>query len=162
MFLLLAGFLMPALLVFGLFHLLTWVNLFGVNGKEFWRRVGLTSALSHIILACGFFAFSYVDYSMNLKTTLAGTGFDGFLFDQSEFWRLMAIFDTAPMLALLGLFAVLDRLSVDAPAPVAVSLAVTLAVGTVQWYFVGGGIGLLLERFWSGLKSDEDVDEDWL
>jgi hypothetical protein len=38
---------------------------------------------------------------------------------------------------------------------------VTLVVGTLQWFFVGGGVGLLLERFWSGLKSSDDADEEW-
>ena len=162
MFLMLAGFLMPALLVFGLFHLLAWGNLLGMSGRVFWKRVAITSAISHVILACGFFGFSYLDYNMNLNTTLSGIGFDGYLFNRSEFWRLMAIFDTAPMLALLGLFALLDKVGVAAPAPVAISMIVTILVGTVQWYFVGGGIGLLLEKFWSGLKSNEDVDDDWL
>jgi hypothetical protein len=32
-------------------------------------------------------------------------------------------------------------------------------VGSVQWYFVGGGIGLLLERFWTGLKTGDDEGE---
>src|SRR6185295_9034566 len=145
MFLLFAGFMMPVLLVFGLYHLLTWFDVFRINECAFRKRIGLTSAVSHIILACGFFVFSYIDYNMNLNTTLVGIGFDGYLFNRSEFWRLMVIFDTAPMLALLGFFAVLDKLAVNPPAPVAISMLVTLIVGTVQWYFVGGVIGLLLE-----------------
>jgi hypothetical protein len=34
----------------------------------------------------------------------------------------------------------------------------TYVAGTVEWYFVGGGVGALLSRFWAGLKTD---DEDW-
>src|SRR5215470_9575732 len=98
MFLLFAGIMMPVLLVFGVYHLLTWFNVAGINRRTFWKRVGLASAISHIILVAGFFAFSYFDYSANKDTMFLGLGFDRYLFDRSEFWRLTAIFDTAPML----------------------------------------------------------------
>jgi hypothetical protein len=162
MFLLAAGFTMPVFLVFGLYHLLTWFNLLNISSRVFWKRIALTSAISHVILAVGFFIVSYVDYTMNLQTALVGLGFDGYLFNRSEFWRVMTIFDTAPMLALLGIFGTLDKLGINPPLLVAGTMAVTLLVGTVQWYFVGGGIGLLLERFWSGLKSNDETDQDWL
>jgi hypothetical protein len=42
------------------------------------------------------------------------------------------------------------------------TLAVTYIVGTVQWFFVGGGIGLLLERFFEGLKTPDPEDDEWL
>jgi hypothetical protein len=157
-----AGFTMPILLVFGLYHLLTWFNVMNLNARVYWKRVAVTSAISHIILASGFFIFSYIDYNLNKTTTMLGQGFDVYLFDRSEFWRLMVIFDTAPMLALLGIFAILDNLGMNPPLLVAGSILVTLLVGTLQWYLLGGGIGLLLERFWTGLKSGDDTDEDWL
>ena len=153
---------MPVLLVFGLYHLLTWFNLMNIAARVFWRRIALTSAIAHVILASGFFVFSYLDYSMNRQTSLAGLGFDGYLFNRSDFWPLMSIFDTAATLALLGVFGILDKLGLNSPLLVAGTIAITLLVGTVQWYFVGGGIGMLLERFWSGLKSGDDTDEDWL
>lgn len=158
----LASLLIPGLLVFGLFHLLTWLNVRNLNSLTFRKRVSVTSALSHIILAVGFFAFSYADYLINQRTTLAGVGFDGYLFNQSPFWRLAQIFDTAPMLALLGVVYLLDKLGIDLPIMVALAFVIMLSVGTIQWYIVGGGIGLLLERFWSGLKTADDEDEDWL
>jgi hypothetical protein len=161
MLMMIAGFLMPVLLVFGLYHLLSWSNLRDWNSKTFRVRVGLASAIGHIILASGFFAFSYFDYNLNRSTTMAGVGFDNYLFNGPEFWRLMAYLDTAPMLALLGFFAILDRLGLDPPYLVAWSIAITLVVGTIQWYLLGGVIGLLLERFWSGLKTGDDEDEDW-
>ena len=105
------------------------------------------------MLASGFFVFSYVD--------AAGADFAAYLFNRSGFWRLMAIFDTAPMLALIGLFTVLDRSGVNPPGLVPMTLAVTYVVGTLQWYFVGGAAGLLLERFWSGLKTGDEPDADW-
>src|SRR5262245_12867932 len=158
MFLLLVGLLMPILLVFGLYHLLTWYNVAGINRRPLWQRVGMAAAISHILLVAGFFAFSYFDYNANRNTTLAGFGFDGYLFNRSEFWRLMTIFDTAPMLVLLMIAAVLDRVGLNAPL-VLVAAGVTLVVGTVQWYFLGGLAGVLLSRFWSGLKTGDD---DWL
>ena len=161
MFLLIAGFTMPLLLVFGLYHLLTWFNVLTMNDRAFRQRLGIVSAASHIILVTGFFIFSYFDYRMNQNTTLIGLGFDGYLFNRSEFWRLMVIFDTAPMLALLGILAILDKLGLNPPFMVALSIAVTLIVGTLQWYLVGGGVGLLLERFWTGLKTSQDAEEDW-
>jgi hypothetical protein len=161
MFLMIAGFLMPVLLVFGLYHLMTWFNVINVTRRAFWKRVGLASAISHIILTIGFFAFSYLDYAMNQNTTLVGIGFDGYIFNRSEFWRLIMIFDTAAMLVLLAIVSILDKLALNPPFMVAIAFLITLVIGTVQWYFVGGAIGLLLERFWSGLKTGDDVDEEW-
>ena len=151
---------MPALLVFGLFHLLTWFSLFGINELPFWKRVGMASAISHGILVAGFFLFSYIDYRMNQNTTFVGLGFDAYLFNRSEFWRLTAIFDTAPMLALLALAAILDRLNWNPGNMVVVAIALTLLIGTVQWFLVGGVAGIVVQRFWSGLKEGQ-TDEDF-
>jgi len=161
MFVMIAGLLMPVLLIFGLYHLLSWFNPRDWNSKSFRVRVGMASAISHVILASGFFAFSYLEYNTNRTTTMAGLGFDVYLFN-GEFWRLMLYFDTAPMLALIGVFGVLDRLGLDPPYLVGWAIAITLVVGTVYWYLLGGVIGLLLERFWSGLKTGDEEDEDWL
>src|SRR5437867_10434991 len=91
------SFLLPALFVFGVYHLLTWFNVFHINKRVFWKRVAITSALCHVLLASGFFAFSYIDAT---ETT-----FGNYLFYVSHFWRLMTIFDTAPMLVLIGTLA---------------------------------------------------------
>ena len=148
----LATFLLPPLLVFGVYHLLTWFNVLRINERVFWKRLAIASAVSHTVLASGFFVFSYVD--------AAGADFAAYLFNRSGFWRLMAIFDTALMLALIGLFTVLDRSGVNPPGLVTMTLAVTYVVGTLQWYFVGGGLGALLERFFEGLKTP-DPEDDW-
>ena len=148
----LATFLLPPLFVFGVYHLLTWFNVLRINERIFWKRLAIASAISHVALASGFFVFSYVD--------AAGADFAAYLFNRSGFWRLMAIFDTAPMLALIGLFTVLDRSGVNPPGLVTMTLAVTYVVGTLQWYFVGGGLGALLERFFEGLKTP-DPEDDW-
>jgi len=160
MFLMLAGFTMPVLLVFGLYHLLTWTDAFRINERIFWKRVGIASAVSHVILTIGFFVFSYIDYRMNQTTTFAGLGFDAYLFNRSEFWRVTTIFDTAPMLVFLGVALVLDKLNLNPGGLVAIAIGITIVVGTVQWYFIGGGIGALVGRFWSGLKAAQDEQED--
>jgi hypothetical protein len=161
MFLMLSGFLMPVLLVFGLYHLLTWVDVFSINSRAFWKRVGFASAISHILLTIGFFVFSYIDYRLNQTTTFAGLGFDAYLFNRSEFWRLTAIFDTAPMLALVAVAAALDKVNWNPGGMVPLAIAVIFVVGTLQWYWVGGAVGVLVERFWTGLKTAQQDDEEW-
>jgi len=31
----------------------------------------------------------------------------------------------------------------------------------LQWFFVGGALGALLEKFFEGLKTPEPEEEDW-
>ena len=147
----LASFLLPPLFVFGVYHLLTWFNVFHINEAVFWKRVAMASGISHILLASGFFAFAYVD--------AADADFGVYLFNTSNFWRMMTLFDTAPMLVLIGLFTALDRAGVNPPGVVAITLVITYIAGTLQWYFVGGGVGALLERFFEGLKTPDPEDE---
>jgi len=158
----LASFLMPPLLVFGVYHLLTWFNTFGINGRTYWRRVALASGISHLFLVTGFLVFSYLDLRNHVRLDGADTAFGPFLFNRSDFWRLMTVFDTAPMLAILVLFSVFDRMGINPPGLVVVTFALIYVVGTLQWFWVGGGIGALVEKFWAGLKTgDEEEDEEW-
>jgi hypothetical protein len=150
----LASLLLPPLFVFGVYHLLTWFNVLRINERVFWKRVAITSAISHILLASGFFVFTYLD-------ARDATPFDVYLFNRSDFWRLMTIFDTAPMLVIVGVFSGLDRAGVNPPGLIAWTIAITYVVGTLQWFLVGGGIGALLERFFEGLKTPDPEDEDW-
>src|SRR4030095_2470612 len=149
----LASFLLPPLFVFGVYHLLTWFNVFRINERVFWQRVAIASAISHILLITGFFVFTYFDARNAMP-------FDVYLFNRSDFWRLMTIFDTAPMLVIVGLFSGLDRAGMNPPGLVAWTIAITYVVGTLQWFFVGGGIGALLERFFEGLKTPDPRGED--
>jgi hypothetical protein len=98
--------------------------------------------------------FAYVDAS--------GNAFGPFLFERSYFWRLMTIFDTVPLLVILGLFSLMAQADINPPGILFLTLAITGFFGTVQWFIVGGGIGALLERFWTGLKTGDDEDEEWL
>jgi len=148
-----ALFLSPALLVFGVYHLLTWFNIFRINERVFWKRVALTSAVCHILLASGFLIFSYID--------AAGSTFGPYLFDRSSFWKLLTVLDTAAMLAVLALFSILDRAGLNPPGLIAITIAVIYIVGTLQWYLVGGAIGALLERFFEGLKTPDPEEEEW-
>jgi hypothetical protein len=161
-FLTIASFLLPALFVFGVYHLLTWVNAFRLNQRVFWIRVAIASAISHVLLATGFFVFLYVDFQNRLRLEAVDTSFGAFLFGRSDFWRLITIFDTLPMLAVLGVSAGLDRAGINPPGLLLATFVITYVAGTFQWFWIGGGIGALLERFWAGLKTGEPEDDEWL
>jgi hypothetical protein len=154
MLLTLASFLLPPLLVFGIYHLLTWFNVARINERVFWKRVAITSAVCHVLLATGFFAFSYLD--------AIDVNCGAYLFNRSNFWKLMTIFDTAAMLVIIGLFTAFDRAGMNPPGLVGMTLGITYIVGTMQWFLIGGGIGALLERFFEGLKTPEPEDDEWL
>ena len=153
MLLTLAAFLLPPLFVFGVYHLLTWFNVLYINKRVYWKRLALASAMSHFFLLTGFLVFWWF--------VAGGAPFGPFLFNNSEFTRLMRIFDTAAMLAILALFSAMARAELNPPGILLLALAVTYIVGTIQWFLIGGGIGALLERFWSGLKTPDEPDEEW-
>jgi hypothetical protein len=147
------SFLLPLLFVFGVYHLMTWFNIFHVNKRVFWKRVAITSAICHVLLATGFFVFSYFDATE--------TSFGNYLFYISNFWRLMTIFDTAPMLVLIGTFSLFAREGVNPPGLIGITVAITYVIGTIQWFLVGGGVGALLERFFEGLRTPDPEEQDW-
>jgi hypothetical protein len=148
-----ALFLLPPLLVFGVYHLLTWFNVFRINEAVFWKRVALTSAVCHILLASGFLVFSYID--------AGGSTFGPYLFDRSSFWRLMTVLDTTAMLVVILLFSIFERAGLNPPGLIPMTVAIIYIVGTLQWFVVGGGIGALLERFFEGLKTPDPEEEEW-
>ncbi len=156
-----ASFLMPPLLVFGVYHLLTWFNTFGINERTYWRRVALASGISHFLLVTGFLVFWYIDLKNHVRLEGTDTAFGPFLFNRSDFWHLMTVFDTAATLAIVGLFSVLDRMGINPPGLVMVTFSLIYIVGTLQWFWVGGSIGALLEKFFAGLKTGDEEDEDW-
>src|SRR5262249_22908736 len=149
-----ASFLLAPLFVFGVYHLLTWFNIFRINERVYWKRIAIASAISHILLFTGFLAFSWFD--------AAGAPFGPYLFNNSEFTRLLRVFDTAAMVTILLVFSAMARAEVNPPGLLVLALSIAYVAGTVPWVLIGGGIGALLERFWSGLKSREDEDEEWL
>jgi hypothetical protein len=146
-------FLLAPLFVFGVYHLLTWFNILHINERVFWKRVAIASALCHILLAAGFFAFSYFD--------AGGANFGPYLFNESNFWKLMEIFDTAAMAVILLVFSGLDRAGINPPGLVSLTIGLTIVVGTAQWFFIGGAIGALLERFFEGLRTPDPEEQDW-
>jgi hypothetical protein len=121
--------------------------------------VALVSALAHVLLATGFFAFTVFDYQTNRDLAGYDLSYGAFLFDRSQFWPPMAIFDTLPMAVLAGFFRLLQWLGLALPGLLVIAIVVTYVVGTAEWYFVGGGVGALLSRFWEGLKTEDE--EDW-
>src|SRR3989442_16028782 len=120
----LASLCLPPLLVFGVYHLLTWFDAFGINERAFWKRVALASAICHVLLASGFFVFSYFDFQAHLPLEPEEAKFGAYLFNQSDFWRLTAIFDTAPMLVIIMLFSFFDRTGINPPGLVVWTLAI--------------------------------------
>jgi hypothetical protein len=150
----LAAFLLPPLFVFGVYHVLTWFNVVHINERVYWKRVAIASAIAHVLLLSGFLVFSWFE--------AAGAPYGPFLFNNSEFTRLMRIFDTAPMVVILVIFSALARAGINPPGVLLLALAITYVVGTLQWFLVGGAIGAILERFWSGLKTADEEDEEWL
>jgi hypothetical protein len=149
-----ASFLLAPLFVFGVYHLLTWFNIFRVNERVYWKRIAIASAIGHVLLLTGFLVFSWFD---------AGDApFGPYLFNNSEFARLLRVFDTAAMLIILAVFSAMARAEINPPGLLALTLAIAYLVGSLQWFLIGGGIGALLEKFWSGLKTGEDEDEEWL
>jgi hypothetical protein len=157
----LASFCLPPLLVFGVYHLLTWFDFFGINERAFWKRVAITSAICHVLLTSGFLTFSYFDFQAHLRLEPEDAKFAPYLFNRTDFWRLMTIFDTAPMLIIVGLFSFFDRAGINPPGLLGWTVAITYIVGSLQWFALGGGIGAFLERFFEGLKTPEPEDEEW-
>ena len=153
------GLPLPLILVFGMYHLMTWFNILRINRLVYWKRVALVSAIAHVLLATGFFVFTVFDYQTNRDLAGYDLGYGAFLFDRSQFWPLMTIFDTLPMAVLAGLFFLLEWMKLALPGLLALTVVITYVVGTLEWYFVGGGVGALLARFWEGLKTEDE--EDW-
>jgi hypothetical protein len=151
----------PLLLVFGLYHLMTWFDVFRVGNMVYWKRVGLAAALAHVLLLTAVLVWSYVDFVASQRFIPAGTNYETFLFTHTEFRRLVTLFDTAAMLVLLLFLMLMDRVGGAGTILLPLTIAVTCSVGTLQWFLVGGGIGALLGRFWESLKTGDD-DEEWL
>jgi hypothetical protein len=150
--------LLPILLVFGLYHLFTWFNVFRINSMAYWKRVGLTGAISHFLLVTGFLVFTYFDWQANRLYVLLGMNYSTFLFKHSAFWQLLMIFDTVPGVGVLAAFSLMGRAGISTFL-LPVALVIVYVVGTLQWYFLIGGIGALLHRFWEGLKTGEEGEE---
>jgi hypothetical protein len=149
-----ASFLLAPLFVFGVYHLLTWFDIFRINERVYWKRIAIASSISHVLLFTGFLVFSWFD--------AAGAPFGPYLFNNSEFTRLLRVFDTAAMVTILFVFSAMARAEVNPPGLLVLALGISYVIGSLQWFLIGGGVGALLEKFWSGLKNRDDEDEEWL
>lgn len=147
----------PLLLVFGLYHLFTWFNVFGINNHVYWKRVGLTSAVSHFLLATGFFLFAWYDQA-SFAYKLSRIDYATFVFQHSMFWHMLAVLDTLALLGTLVAFSLMSP-AVSSDQMLIVAMGITYIVGTLQWYFIGGGIGAILQKIWDGLKTGEEGEE---
>jgi hypothetical protein len=157
-----ALFLLPPLLIFGLYHMGLWFNLMGLRRMVFWRRVATSSAAAHVLFAAGALLVAWVDFGTTGRLIAPDMGFDAFLLAGGEFWRLLLIFDTLPAVAMIGILGGLDYLGMGVGPIVPVTFGVILVLGTLQWYWIGGALGALGERVWSGLKTQDGDGPDWL
>lgn len=156
----LLGVLSPVLLVFGLYHLLTWFNVAGINDRVYWKRVAIAAALGHFFLASGFLAFTYLDFLSNRTLLTSGLDYSTVLFNHSDFWNVLALYDTLPMVLIYIVFAPLNSAGLSGTGLLVLTLAIVFTAGTLQWYYIGGGIGAVLQKFWEGLKTGDD-EEEW-
>jgi hypothetical protein len=62
------------------------------------------------------------------------------------------------MLGILAVYTVMAHLGVSGGL-LGVALAGTYLIGSLQWYYVGGAVGAVLEKLWGGLKTGEDGEE---
>jgi hypothetical protein len=147
----------PLLLIFGLYHLFTWFNVFRINGLVYWKRVGLTCAISHFLMTTGFFVFEWFDHG-SAAHMLSGIDYATFVFQHSMFWQMLAVFDTVALLGTLAVFSVMGP-AVDSTHLLLVAMGMIYIVGTAQWFFGGGAIGAILEKVWGGLKTGEEGEE---
>ncbi len=157
----LAVLLLPLLLVFGLYHLMVWFDVFAMRRRTVSSRVGVCSALAHGLLGAGVFLVSYLDYRAT-RAVFGGTGFAAYVLDSGELWPMLMVFDTLAGLTILALLALWESMELAAGGIVGLVPAVVLVVGTLQWYGLGRVAGAVLDRVWSGLKTQDDDGPDWL
>jgi len=156
----LALFLLPPLLVFGLYNLSVWFNILGVARHPFWKRVALVSTASHVLFALGVAVLLYVDFRSTAGMFGGSDSFGAFLMNSTDLWQAVLVFDTVAAVSILGLMAVFSSSGAAIAAPLV--LTTVLVVGSVQWYLVGAFVGWLLDRLWSGLKTQDEDGPDWL
>ncbi len=157
----LAVLLLPLLLVFGLYHLSVWFDVLAMRRRTVSSRVGVCSALAHGLLGTGVLLVSYLDYR-STRAIFGGTGFAEYVLDSGDFWPMLMIFDTLAGLTIVALLALWESLNLAAAGVVGLVPAVVLVVGTLQWYGLGRLAGAVLDRVWSGLKTQDDEGPDWL
>ena len=112
--------------------------------------------LAHGMLAVGFFVFSYYDYRANRDLAGFGLGYGTYLFDRSQFWPLVAIFDTLPMAILVGLFLALDWIGLAPPG----LLVMTIVISSWRAIRYPGNREYILRNnaaAWGRLKAIADI-----
>jgi len=150
------------LLIFGLYHLSLWFDMFRMRRMVFWRRVGSSSAIAHALFMGGLFVVFYLDYGAAGELVGIDIAFDAFLLNSTQFWQAMLLLDTLAAVTMIGILAALDYFGMTFGPIIPLTLAITLVLGTFQWYWIGGAIGAAFERLWTGLKGPEEEKRDWL
>jgi hypothetical protein len=122
----------------------------------------MASATAHTLMAFGLLIVFFLDYRSMGSLTAPGAGLSTFILGSAEFWQMVVVFDTVAAGVLAALLAGLDYVGLGAGPILPVTVLVVLIVGGAQWYLIGGGVGALVERVWSGLKTQDEDGPDWL
>lgn len=152
---------LSVLLVSGLYSAMMWLDLLGMRRLVFWRRVAVSSVISHSVLFGVFMALAFVDFRATSHMIGTEVSFSAFLFSNPDFWRVFLLFDTLPAILVLGILGVLDAVGSGAGAILPAAVVTVLLAGSVQWYAVGALVGTALARLVSGLRTPEDEMPDW-
>ena len=158
---LLAVILLPPVLVFSLYHLGLWLGVPGMRRQVFWRRVAVASALAHVLLATAFFLFVWLDYRASASISNTPASLADHLFGSGDFLAVLWLMDPLPTVLLAGILGAMDWAGGGRRLILPVAIATVLAAGTLQWYWVGGGLAAAFERIWAALRTPGDDLPDW-
>lgn len=150
--------LLPALLVFGLYHLNVWLGLPGSPGRALWQRVAVASGEGHILILLGLLILAGLDYRTQLPVSGPAPAFGVYLLTGTDFPAAMWVLDP---LAMALLFVMIPLIPTSAGVALAVTLTTLLLVGTLQWIVVGGVLAWAFERLWGSLRTEGDDLPNW-
>lgn len=150
--------LLPPLLVFALYHLNLWMRLPGMRGRVFWRRVAFASAQAHLLILAGFVFLVWLDYRTGFPSPTGSFG--GYMATSPDVAGALWVLDPVAMAVVTGLAGVVSGIRVGAGVLVLL-LTIVVAVGTLQWYWVGGGLAAVFERIWGELRTEGDDLPNW-
>ena len=110
----------------------------------------------------GVFGVLYLDFRTAAALLAVDLAFDTVLLNNGQFWQGLLVFDTLAAVTMVGILAILDYAGLGTDAILPVTIGIVLLLGTFQWYWVGGIFGVVLERLWFGLKTQDEDGPDWL
>jgi hypothetical protein len=143
---------LPALLVFSLYHLAVWLVPVRFGPMEFWRRVAFSACLAHLALLAGLAALALAPAVLpSVTAPLLGSG---------EVFAILWVWDTAGSLLLGAAFGLVGE-EMSSAIFVLLALVAYLGLGSLQWYWLAGGLAAAFERLWESLRTPGDHLPDW-